>query len=144
MYFLFLDDLWLILIIENTVGYSKIRKPPKNFYERSFKVMLGIEYKGIKRGPAEYNVAVFKYILECKKGNLHLLLYLKYSSVIGQIQFVVVVWMCFGTTTEKVIKSSTQYYYTSFSAQCWKCSLATSFTYKNHSVWKPPKKVPFT
>ena len=80
--------------------------------------MLGIEYKGIKRGPAEYNVAVFKYILECKKGNLHLLLYLKYSSVIGQIQFVVVVWMCFGTTTEKVIKSSTQYYYTSFSAQC--------------------------
>ena len=75
------------MIIENTVGYSQIRKPPKNFYERSFKVMLGIEYKGIKRGPAEYNVAVFKYILECKKGNLHLLLYLKYSSVIGQIQF---------------------------------------------------------
>ena len=106
------------MITGDTVGYSQIRKPPKNFYERSFKVMLGIEYKGIKRGPAEYNVAVFKYILECKKGNLHLLLYLKYSSVIGQIQFVVVVWMCFGTTKEKVIKSSTQYYYTSFSAQC--------------------------
>ena len=134
LYFLFFNNLWLILITGDTVGYSQIRKPPKNFYERSFKVMLGIEYKGIKRGPAEYNVAVFKYILECKKGNLHLLLYLKYSSVIGQIQFVVVVWMCFGTTTEKVIKSSTQYYYTSFSAQCWKCSLATSSTYKNHIV----------
>ena len=75
------------MITGDTVGYSQIRKPPKNFYERSFKVMLGIEYKGIKRGPAEYNVAVFKYILECKKGNLHLLLYLKYSSVIGQIKF---------------------------------------------------------
>ena len=71
-------------------GYSGIQpntKATKKLLRAVIQSHACIEYKGIKRGPAEYNVAVFKYILECKKGNLHLLLYLKYSSVIGQIQF---------------------------------------------------------
>ena len=77
-------------------GYSGIQqntKATKKLLRAVIQSHACIEYKRIKRGPAEYNVAVFKYILECKKGNLHFC-YLKYSSVIGQIHLW---WMYFGT-----------------------------------------------